>query len=303
MGSRCMTTPGFVAACLSCLLSSCVLLAGCRDHTASSGENKRELEQLASILKESEARLARIEETLAKLQQASNDQNAANVDTINDSFEFHTEEEAAQLIQKLGESPNSKALADAIATIDGWLAKPEDVELLGQFKDRQIAELRRMVKSEVVSLHSQALKAENGSKCAELFAQSSQILALYPMDSTELVLEEARVLSAQHSEVGQRIEVIRRQRYNAWSMAQIEATIKAVNATASSLKSSDNPLVIDAVVSQLGQVDPVLLEPAVAQLYNFAIEKAKSSITSDQNLELARRLVDPAIKRKGYGDF
>jgi len=62
-------------------------------------------------------------------------------------------------------------------------------------------------------------------------------------------------------------------------------------------------MTIDATVKQLGEVDPLLLEPVVAQLYNYAVEQAKSNVNSEQQLELGRRIIDPAIKRKGYGDF
>jgi hypothetical protein len=280
--------PPFVAATASCFLALLLLVM---------------LILLQSNIKTIQGHLAGLEFKFDKLQQTFDQSSDIAGYEAGDVFEFHTKEDAVKLIRDLGESPTAEKFAETLATIDGWVGKPEDADSLQQFKASQVTILRQLVKKEVELLHEQALKAETGANSAELHAKVSQTLALYPMDSTKPVLDEARSLSSKHSEVGMRIDVIRRQRYNAWAMTRIEETIKAINSIATSFKTSDNPMTIDTTVKQLGEVDPLLLEPVVAQLYNYAVEQAKSNINSEQQLELGRRMIDPAIKRKGYGDF
>ncbi len=297
--------PAFLAAALCCVLV--LILITLRSQSTSSSPEARDVrpqfEQLHKSIKETESRLASLEATIAKLLQENNQQiDSLDNDAI-DSIELFTKDDAEKRFAELGETPSAHAFAETLSIVDGWLSKPEDSDTLRLFKSSKVAKLRQLVKQDVESLHEQALKAETGAKSAELYARASQALALYPMDSINSVLDEARSLSARHSDVGIRIEVIRRQRYNAWAMDRIEETIKAINSIASSFRTADNPKTIDATVQHLGEVDPTLLEPVVAQLYNYAVEQAKSNINSEQQLELGRRIIDPAIKRKNFGDF
>lgn len=262
------------------------------------------IKQFQSSIRATEDHLIALETKLDKLQQ----EKTKPTDNVpeeypEDILEFHTKADAEKMIKDLGKTPTAEKFSETLSTIDMWVAQPEEIEPLQKFKVSQIALLRKLVKKEIEDLHEQSLNASDGKTAIKLHAKASQILALYPMDSTQKVLDEARILSSKNSEVGARIAVIRRQRYNAWAMNRIEETIKAINSIASSFSTSDNPKTIDATIKQLGPVDPNLLEPIVAQLYNFAVEQAKSNINSDQQLELGRRMIDPKIKRKGYGDF
>ena len=262
-----------------------------------------QIKQLQSSIKATENHLITMGTKLDHFQQQETGLTDTPEGYLDDTLEFHTKADAEKLVKDFGKSPTAEKLSEALGTIDMWVAQPEEIEALQKFKVSQIALLRKLVKKEVEALHDQSLNAENGNTAIINHAKASQILSLYPMDSTKEVLDEARRLSSQNSEVSSRIAVIRRQRYNAWAMKRIEEIIKAINNLASSFSTSDNPKIIDATIEQLGPVDPNLLEPIVAQLYNFAVEQAKSNINSDQQLELGRRMIDPKIKRKGYGDF
>lgn len=297
--------PAFLAAALSCVLVLILITLRLQSTTTSLevSDVRPQFEQLQQSIRETESRLASFEATIAKLLQ-NNEQPIDSLDNeATDPIELFNKDDAEKRFAELGESPSAYAFAETLSIVDGWLSKPEDSDALQQFKASKVAKLRQLVKQDVESLHEQALKAETGAKSTEIYARASQALALYPMDSTNSVLDEARHLSARHSDVGIRIEVIRRQRYNAWAMDRIEETIKAINSIASSFRTADNPRTIDATVQHLGEIDPTLLEPVVAQLYNYAVEQAKSNISSEQQLELGRRIIDPAIKRKNFGDF
>ena len=56
-------------------------------------------------------------------------------------------------------------------------------------------------------------------------------------------------------------------------------------------------------MTNLGPVDPSLLEPAVLDLYNYVIENTKGKIYEGEKTELAKKLTDPSIRRKTLGDF
>lgn len=218
-------------------------------------------------------------------------------------IDLHSKAEAQALVEKIGKPPKAMALAEALAEIDGWVAMEPEREALQQYKQDLVAELRKLVRQEVARLHDDSLKAERGASAVERHVQAAQLIALYPMAADRPVIEEAKRISERHAEVGSRIEVIRRQRYNAWVLQRSEETIKAINDTASSFKTADNPKVMDFAVQKLGEVDPILLEPVVAQLYNYAIEQAIANVSETQKVELRRRMLDPSVKRKSYGDF
>jgi hypothetical protein len=256
-----------------------------------------------AAIKAVDVRLDGLASTVSKVQQTIDMSSDTQTDRDSTTFELHTKAEVEKLIDALGKVPTAERLAECIAQLDGWNTKPEDSEAVQALKLHQLLKLRQSIVKEMTDLHEKALNSKIGSDATEVHARASQILALYPMDSSKEVLNEARKLSSRHSEVGAKIEVIRRLRYNAWAMERIEGMIDAVNSIATSFKTSDNPKTIDATVEYLGEVDPLLLEPVVAQLFNFAIEQAKGHVSSKEQLTLGKRLIDPSIKRKGFGDF
>jgi hypothetical protein len=87
------------------------------------------------------------------------------------------------------------------------------------------------------------------------------------------------LLSAQQAEVANRIEMIRRQRYNRWSAQQIDYAIWGYNQKSSLLHpKNENKDLMDSTVSTLGEVDPILLEPVVLELYPTPLDEASAWI-------------------------
>lgn len=299
--------PSFVAAAASCVVLIVLLFSRCGSSPSTTPvpaqpvDFRPQLSELHAAIDKTSTRLADLEKTLQKVETLLAD--STEGDPADPGLELHTKTDADKLVLAIGETPSAKQLADCLGEIDGWIAAAEEQDALQSFKVQQVDKLRALVKKELADLHDKALMAQTGNEAGELHAQASQILGLYPIDTSQKVLDEARQISSRHAEVGVRIDVIRRQRYNAWAMTRIEETIKAINEIATSFKTSDNPKTIKATVDNLGAVDPLLLEPVVAQLYNYAVEQAKANVNSEQQLELGRRMIDPTIKRKGYGDF
>lgn len=272
-------------------------------HSSKSASVSPQLDELKSSITVATQRIESLEKKIELLQQSLQQSEDISDRSLETEIEFRSLEEAKNIFAKLGNSPTAEQLARALETVDEWIVKPDEHEPFQAFKMAKAAELREKVRVEVESLHNEALKSNNGAKALDFHAKASRILALYPMDSTPSVLDEARSISSRHAKVAERIDDLRRQRYNAWALTCIEAAFKEINAVASSLTTSDNPKVIEATVKHLGEIDPVLLEPVVAQLYNHVVELAKSHVNSEQRFEIGRRLIDPSLMRKKYGDF
>jgi hypothetical protein len=135
-------------------------------------------------------------------------------------------------------------------------------------------------------------------------SEAGRILAMYPMSDEPTVIEEAKQLASRQAEVVGRLEALRRQRYNRWVTEQIEKALDFYNANVSHYNPfNDNAVLIDSLVQNLGEVDPLGLEPAVVELYNYVIDRTKGSISEKNKLELAKRLTDPSVRRKSLGDF
>ena len=167
--------------------------------------------------------------------------------------------------------------------------------------------MRELVRVEVEFHQEAALKSPSGSEALREHSEAGQILVRYPMSEDASIIEGAKRLAYKQSEVLNRIEVIRRQRYNQWATGQIEQALVYYNDNVSSNPLNGNANLIDPLVRNLREVDPANLEPAVLELYNYVIDRTKGSLSQKNNsrltLELVKRLTDPSIRRKAMGDF
>jgi len=218
--------------------------------------------------------------------------------------ELHTTADAEAFVSKLGKCPSAEQLAAALTMFDSWSIEPADELSYGDYKVSLLPRLRDQVKKEVLIYQQKSLAAETGSEAAEMHAEAGRLLSLYPIVQEKAVLDEARRLSARQAEVAARIMAIRRQRYNQWATDRIEGAINGYNENKSLLNPiRENPALIASLVKNLGEVDPSLIEPAVLDLYSYAINTTKNSISEADKIELAKRLTDPKVKRKSLGDF
>lgn len=221
-----------------------------------------------------------------------------------ENVRFATVADAEAEISKLGDRPSAERLAGVLMAIDEWLIRPGEEEQFKKFRLGHLDRLRKLVKDEVEEHQEAALKAATGAQGAKEHAEAGRLLVLYPMSDEPNVVEEAKSLAGRQSELVGRLEAIRRQRYNRWAAGQVETTLDYFNANVSHYNPfNDNAVLIDSLVKSLGQVDPVVLEPSVLELYNYVIERTKGSISEKNKVELAKRLTDPAVRRKALGDF
>lgn len=229
---------------------------------------------------------------------------AATVSSAGDTASLRSAADVETAIRKLGESATAQQLATCLADLDEWTLRPGEEQKCITLKLKLAARLRQRVAREVHNLQSAALEASTGAEAIARHGEAGQVLALYPMSQDSAVLDEAKRLSAQQTEVASRIESTRRQRYNRWASQQIEAAIDGYNKGSSYWSpKKENKTLMDSLVKCLGSVDPSLMEPAVMELYNYVIDLTKGSISEKDKIELAKRLTDPSISRKTLGDF
>ena len=206
--------------------------------------------------------------------------------------------------EPLGKEPTADQMASCLAMLDDWTVRPEEESGFRTLKLGLASTLRKKVAEEVRVLQSEALNCDSSREGAEKHAGAGRILSLYPMADDPQVTAEAKLLSAQQAEIAARLEALRRQRYNNWAAVRIGAAIDAYNDIASSIPyKSDTTKLVESLAGNLGPVDPALLEPAVLDLYNYALENTKAKIYEKEKTELAKKLTDPSVKRKILGDF
>jgi hypothetical protein len=216
----------------------------------------------------------------------------------------HTFDEAKALAKTLGDAPSPDALAQALATLDSWIVQPQDDQPFLEYKLSVAKQLRQLVRENVLALQDRSLAAETSREAHELHAQAGRILALYPMSDDQDVTHAAHDLMARQAALAGRLETLGRQRYNRWAIDQIELALKDFNQNSSWWKSGKvKSVLMDSLVSDVGEIDPNLLDPEVAALYSQAIERTSQSISEDDRLDLARRLSDPKLSRKTLGDL
>lgn len=221
-----------------------------------------------------------------------------------EELELRTAADAEAAIRKLGDMPTAHDMASCLNELDTWVMRPDDEQRAVGLKQELAARLRVQVIKDVRDKQRACLSAATGSDAIKLHGEAGQILALYPMSEDKGVIDEAKALSTQQVEIANRIDVLRRQRYNHWACKQIEAAIDGYNSGSSyTSPKKENKVLIDSLVGSLGEVDPGLIEPAVMELYNYVIDLTNGSISEKEKIELAKRLTDPSLRRKTLGDF
>jgi hypothetical protein len=218
----------------------------------------------------------------------------------------HTRADAQRLIDELGGDPAPATMVRALDVLAGWTFSEDDEDVVAGYTLALVTRLRRTIHSRLASMTAGALLAatSNGRDAQDILADAADVLMLYPPSDEPAILKEQRGLSTNLADLASRLFVMRRQRYNSWATRQIRGAIDGYNAKSSYFSPlRENDELIDSLVAHLGAVDPVLLEPMVADIYAYALDLTKGSISESEKTSLAARLTDPSIVRKSLGDF
>lgn len=219
-------------------------------------------------------------------------------------FEFHSLKEVHERLAKLADA-GARERGITIAEIDSWFITPEDENGVQEELREQRQRLRDSIIAEVHALRQDALRAQSGREGQRLYGEASALIALFPLDpDDETAMTQARDLSASQAWIEARLGEARRLRYNHWATERIAAAIKGYHDNSSAFSpKAENPRLILSLVEELGPVDPMLLEPAVLELYNYVVQITKGDISEADKVDLAKKLTAPTIERKTLEDF
>jgi hypothetical protein len=217
---------------------------------------------------------------------------------------LRTDADVAEALSGLGEQSTVEEYARFIAEVDSWAIRPEDASAVQERLAQLMPPFRAKVKSRVVELQSAALVEPSSSEGAGKLDEAGRILATYPLSEDPEVLKEAKQLADQQADVVVRLEGLRRQRYNEWALIQVARAIDYYNANASRWNPlRDNGALVGPLTEHLGSIDPLLLEPSVAELYGYIVGKVRQGLSDADKVRFAKNLIDPATDRKSLGDF
>lgn len=215
-----------------------------------------------------------------------------------------TEADVSEALGALGDQSTVEDYARVILEVDGWAIRPEDAAAVQERLAQLMPPFRAKVKSRVVDLQSAALSEPSSSAGAEKLDEAGRILALYPLSEDPEVLAEAKQLADQQADAVVRLEGLRRQRYNEWALIQVAYAIDYYNANTNRWNPlRDNGALIGPLTGHLGSIDPLLLEPSVAELYGYIVGKVREGLSDADKVRFAKNLIDPATDRKSLGDF
>lgn len=227
-----------------------------------------------------------------------------DVELQEDSIQLHSFKDVNQHISSLHTPVRAKDMALAIAEIDSWMIEPESEESVKNLIDQKLDELRFKIVSEVKEESQKALDAPKSKEAREILNNISLLISLYPMSEKQEVIEQAQKLTDDQRKLVLKLESLKRLRYNQWAVSRVEQALNSYHKNSSLWRpKQENKALIDSLVKHLGEVDPNLLEPIVLNLYNYAVDITKESISEDDRIKLAKALTEPAIQRLSYEEF
>lgn len=258
--------------------------------------------ELIALHRKLDKQSAQLERLLA--QRAATETVASAANGPLDSTQWHTLADVKIWAKNLDENASTQNIAVAIAEVDDWLIEPKSAGAVQTILAQHLKWLRDRVLYDVQQLHEVALSAKSGGEAAKAYNEAGTLVALFPMNESPAVVEEARKLTAGHRNVGLKLEVAKRVRYNRWATDQLEKAIQGYHEKSSFWSpKKENEELIKSLVATLGEVDPNQLEPSILSLYNYAVELTKDSISEADKVSLAKKMTAPDIRRKLPDDF
>lgn len=203
--------------------------------------------------------------------------------------------QVTNLLASLPAKATAQETADVLIQLGGWSFPDEELERIEHVEAALAAKLRDEVKTEVTDLHRLALKSASYSAGHENLRQAGAALAMFPLSDDPTILKEAEDLSAKQRDIARRLELIRRQRYNRWAAGQVDEALRTLREGAKNAR--------DTAVQSLSTIDPPLLEPAVASVYSYAIEKITDDLKGEKKASVAKQLTVATTYRRTLEDF
>ena len=193
-------------------------------------------------------------------------------------------------------------VARVIEEMDEWVFAADEAGLAREKLDKLTLTLRGLIEVKIDKLLEQARLSENGKLATEVLSQVNDLLSLYPMPRTAEQRSRLGQLTERILATSQRVEDIRRLRYNAWAIGQIDSGLSTYQNNKRRVFNDDEVLV-EGCHRYLREIDPALLEPVALDLYNYVIGLTASAVKDEHRVELARGFADVATTRRTLADF
>lgn len=213
------------------------------------------------------------------------------------------------------ESATVQKQSSILAEVDGWLFSEEEESPARTLIDQKIELLRKNIVQQVNGFRKQALQAPNGKEANRIMRKVGRMMALYPTPATESGQEILAALGNDILTTTQRIDEIRRLRFNRWALDQTTKTINMYyKITKISswkevgklyLSTSDRDNLIEQCAPVLAKINPDALEPMTRSLYENAINILQQAMENSpaQQKKLAVYFTNPETVRLSPMDF
>lgn len=206
-----------------------------------------------------------------------------------------TYEQIEAAVKRLNKDATAQEIADTLTAISAVGVPGVDRSRVAQLEIKLLSRLRVKVKSEVMALHQTALKSSSYSNGYTKAREAASILALYPLSEDMKTLKDAEDLSMRQNQVLNRLELIRRQRYNHWAAGQAEQALRQLRENG-----KDGT---EKAIEYLREIEPGLLESSVASIYSYTVTELMDKFKMDKKAGVAKKLTDPSVTRRNLEWF
>lgn len=219
-----------------------------------------------------------------------------------EAVELRTAADIEQRTNQLGPNASIEETAAVLGEVDQWFfSEAEEAAVHGKLAELT-DKLRDLIEGKIELLLVDAVGAETGNEAAAIISQANDLLALYPASMTTANKENLSELAQSILKASQRVEEIRRLRYNAWAINQIGDGLAAYERVKGRVFNDDVRLV-NVCHQHLKEIDPLYLEPVALDLYNHVIGLTAKKVNDDSRVRLAQGFADPGTVRKTPLDF
>lgn len=199
-------------------------------------------------------------------------------------------------------------IARAIGEVDEWFFAQEDENPARKKIENEIEKLRVQIEAEVAKLLKEALDAKTGKEAHRQISAVNSLLSFYPAPKTAPERAKLEQITLSILNTSQRVEDIRRLRYNQWAITNIHHNLGVYRNETRPFPPNKRPnkeVLLGECQKSMAIIDPAFLEPAVLDLYNYVYGLIREIITKDDGYLIAfvRVFANPNAKRYTPSDF
>ena len=212
-------------------------------------------------------------------------------------------------VASLPSGASAGRLAEQLSKFDQVRLSESERAVAIQRVDELAKRLRVAVTNEARVLQEQALKAPTYAEGSSKARAAGAIIALYPLSDDQKSLDEAASLANAQAYVMTQLGLIRRKRYNLWAIESLQEAQRLIDSASYPISPFGRDQKIELwqraqsmAVARIKYVEPSMLEPAVASLYQELLSQIGKE-DKEYRKKLFKQIVDPSVQRKILEDF